>query len=544
MSFPRLRATRPAALLALLPTALTLASALFLLLAPAAQANDRFTLDSNPESIGHVVVDAAGNGYFAWTDEGTGTGPNRPVFCKVPAAGTCTHPISLAIPAAVSDTESVSGAFAVLGSGSTVYVVGPRYVQNDVVVWTSTNGGESFGAGVVSKGGYPSKTAPTSVLLRKGNEFAIGAYNAGLGFGSLPAAGGAGTNLSFKEPGLGGVEGSSLALDPSESPIEAYWNLSSPARVLFYRYKGSGPLANEADWEGPVPVTAGYEVQLAGGPGGVYMVSQDNPLGGSEPTQIDVRKFSGTTFGAPTALANDQTIDLFDGGAIAEAPNGLLAVAWPELNGSGFPAAMRLWVSSNGGASFTESLVAHLGGSYLDMENAQMAIDSAGQGWLTYVDENGLQVADLTPLPTPAPPAPVVTPTPPSPAPVTPVTPGVYKGKTASVATEVDGNLLTLTVPKECLAPSQPFYIGVGKRARHRIAKSVRSTLKVVKVTFSLDGKKLETLKKKPFRYLVNTGALGGGSKHTVKARVTANVLREGKKTKVVRTLEGQVSIC
>lgn len=528
----RSRVTPRGALPRLLPVAVGLTLSALLLLAPAAQANNRFTLDSSPETVGHVVVDAAGNGYIAWTHAGSGTSVNHVMFCKVPAGGSCTNPISLPIPGATSDTESVTGAFAILGPGSTVYVVGPRYVEDDVIVWTSTNGGESFGAGTVNKGGYPSKTGPASVLLRNGNEFVIGAYNAGVGFGSMPAPGGAGTNFSFGEPGPGGVESASLALAPGEIPVEAYWNISSPYQVLFYRYKGSGVLGSEADWEGPIPVTAGYEVKLAGGPGGLYMVSQDYPLGGSEPTQIDVRKFSGTNFGAPVTLANDPAIDLFAGGAIAEAPNGLLAVAWPSLNSAGHPTQMRLWVSSNGGASFSESVIANLASDYADMDNAQMAIDAAGQGWITYIDGNGLEVADLTPVPTPTP---IVSP---------PPTPPVYRGKTKTITKAVDGNLLTLTVPKECLAPSQPFYIGVGKRARHRIAKSLRSTLKVVKVTFSLDGKKLKTLKKKPFRYLVHTDAFKAGSKHVVKARVTAIVIRHGKKKKVVRTLEGQVSTC
>jgi hypothetical protein len=514
---------------------------LFAFAAPLAAANDLFTLAPATETPGRVVEDAAGNAYVDWVVEGgSASAPNQPMFCKIAPGGTCTHPIALTIPGATKSTESVSGAFPVLGAGSTVYVVAPRYVQNDVIVWTSTNGGESFNAGTENKGGYPSKTDPASVLLRKGNEFVIGAFNAGVGFGSVPAAGGSGENLSFASPGLGGVATASLGLDSSENPVEAYWNLSSPYEVFFYNYKGTGVFQTETNWSGPTAVADGYESKLAGGPGGLYLVSQDYPAGGSEPTQVDVRKYSGTTFGPAVPLANDQTVDLFDGGAIAEAPNGLLAVAWPELTSSGSPSAMRLWVSSNGGASFSESVVAHLGSGYEDMDNAQMAIGSNGQGWLTYVDAAGLQVADLTPLPAVVP---IVAP-PAPPAVPKATTPATYSGKTLTIEQAVGGNLLTLTVPKECLAPSQPFYIGVGKKARHRIAKSLRSTLKVVKVTFSFDGKKLKTLKKKPFRYLVRPDALAAGSKHTVTARVTAIVIKHGQKKKVVRVLEGQVTIC
>ena len=60
----------------------------------------------------------------------------------------------------------------------------------------------------------------------------------------------------------------------------------------------------------------------------------------------------------------------------------------------------------------------------------------------------------------------------------------------ATITTAVGGNLLTLKVPGTCLASLQPFYVGVGKKARHKIAKALRSKLKVVKVTFSFDGRR------------------------------------------------------
>jgi hypothetical protein len=506
----------------------------FAFFASLAQANDRFTLDAHAETPGNVVEDGAGSAYIAWTHEpSVPTLPNVPMFCKVPAGGTCTAPMALTIPSAVDDTESVSGVFPVLGAGSTVYVVAPRYVKNDVVIWTSTNGGETFGAGTAYAGGYSGKTNPSSVLLR-GSELLIGADNAGLGFSETPAAGGAGHGFSFASPGVGGVAGSSLALDSSGNPVEAYWNLSNPYEVLFYRYKGSGNVYEEANWVGPTAVAAGYESKLAGGAAGLFLVSQDIPGGGTEPTTLDVRKYTGTNFGPPVALADDASVDLFAGGAIAEAPSGLLAIAWPSA-GTG---TMRLFTSSDGGASFAESEIAHLGSAYSDMNNAQLAIGSNGQGWLTYIDAAGLQVADLTPIPLPAP----VTPTPPaSPA---KATPKVFSGRTQTITKVVGGNLLTLTVPEACLAPDQPFYIGVGKKARHKVARSLRSKMKVVKVTFAFDGKKLKTLKKRPFRYLVHPGTLAAGGKHTVTARVTAIVKRHGHSKRVVRTLTGQISIC
>jgi len=498
--------------------------------AAVAQANDFFTLDARPETPGRVIEDAAGNAYIAWTDEGAAGAPNVVRYCKVPAGGTCTSPISLPIPGATGSTDSVAGAFPVFAEGH-VLVVAPRYVDDDVVVWTSTDGGASFNGGVVSAHSYSNKTDPAGVVVGEGNELLIGASNSGLGFSDLPATGAAGENFTFTTTS-GTIESSSLAIGTEGNPVEAYWTIGDPDQVFFYRFGGAGPLAEEGNWAGPSAVADGYEPKLASGPNGLFLVSQDYAAGGSEPTQLDVRKFNGTSFDAPVTLANDSSIDLFAGGAIAEAPNGLLAVAWPGTRSADDIGVMRLFVSDNGGASFSESEVAHIGAAYSIEDNAQLAIGENGSGWLTFIDGSGLHVADLTPISPFVPPAAGTT------------IPKTYAGKTRVVSTAVGSNLLTLTVPKQCLAPSQSFFIGVGVKARHRIAKSLRSKLKVVKVTFSLDGKKLKTLKKKPFRYLVKPSALAAGSKHTVTARVTAIELKHGHEKKVVRTLVGRVSIC
>ena len=146
------------------------------LLPSAAAANDLFTLDANATSDGHVIVDGAGNAYVAWTSEGVGTGVDPVKFCKIAPGGTCS-PITLSFPGATSLSDSASAAIPVFGPGSTVYVVAPRYARDDVIYWTSTDGGASFDGGTESDY-YSSKTDPTDVFL-SGSNFLIGAYNAG-----------------------------------------------------------------------------------------------------------------------------------------------------------------------------------------------------------------------------------------------------------------------------------------------------------------------------------------------------------------------------
>src|SRR5690348_17811107 len=233
---------------------LTAAAAVFALAAlpSTSAANDLFTLDSNPTSNGHLIEDAAGNAYVAWTAEGAGTGVEPVKFCKIPPGGTCS-PITLSIPGATSLSDSASAAIPVFGPGNTVYVVGPRYPHNDVVYWTSTNGGVSFDGGTESTF-YSSKTDPTDAFL-VGSNFMIGAFNAGLGFSTAEVGGLGGGSVSFANPGSGGVAGSSMAL-AGANPVIAYWNISDPPYpLLFYRYDGSGSATAEANWQGPIEVT-------------------------------------------------------------------------------------------------------------------------------------------------------------------------------------------------------------------------------------------------------------------------------------------------
>jgi hypothetical protein len=502
-----------------------LAIAAMLGLAAPAAANDLFTLDPQATSAGHLAEDASGNAYVTWTRKASGGLPDSPMFCKIPPGGRCTAPIALPIPGAVDASDGVAGVFPVLGPGSTVYVVAPRYVKNDVVIWTSTNSGQSFDAGTLNAGGYSNKSEPTNVLL-SGSTLLIGAFNPGLGFSTTPAAGGAGANFEFASPGSGGVATSSLGLDGSGNPVEAYWNLSDPYQMFFYRYKGSGTITTEANWEGPTAIGNGYETKLAGGASGLFLVSQDYS-GGAYPSALDVRRYQGTGFGAPLTLANNSSIDLFAGGAIAQSPSGLVGVAWPGTRGGGQARVMRLFLSSNGGASFTETDVAHIGDSYALGDNPQLALGNSGAGWLSFRDAGGLRMADLNPI-----------------APYVPPKLPPFKGKEKTIAKPVGDFELTLRLPKSCLQSQQPFYAGAGKRVRHKVAKALRSKLTLVKASFSFDGRKLKTLKKKPLKLLIEPGPLPAGSTHTVKVRVTAIARKHGHKKKVVRTLKGQITIC
>jgi hypothetical protein len=497
-----------------------------------AAANNLFTLDSQPATPGNVIEDSAGTAYVGWTHE-----PATPMFCKIPVGGTCTDPISLPMPG-VPGEYVASGVFPVFGSVSgTIYAVAPCGTgpigANAVIIWTSTNGGQSFNSGTINKGGDPPMDSPSNVLL-SGPDLLISNSHVGLGFGTTPAAGGPGSNFEFSSPSLY-TEGSSLGFASAGHPVEVYWTDTDPEHTAqFYRYKGSGSLVSETSWEGPISLPNGEDTRLAGGVSGLFLASEDYGSGG-EANLLDVRKFSGTSFGAPLTLPSGPGFGENEGGTIAQSPNGELAVVWPGIRSSDQAPVMQLFTSTNGGASFGSATdIAHIGDEYPGGNTAQLALGNGGQGWLTFADLGGLQVADLNPI-TPASKGPTSTKPPP--------TPPTYKGVNKTITTPVGSNLLTLKVPKSCLASQQPFYVGVGKKLRHKIAKALRSKLKVVKVTFSFNGQK-KTLKKKPFRWLITPGVLTPGKQYLVKARVTALVTKHGKTKRVVKTLKGPVSVC
>lgn len=497
-------------------------------------ANDLFTLDPDARSNGHLIEDAAGNAYVAWVSEGVGIGVEPVKFCKIPPGGTCS-PITLPTPGATSLSESASAALPVFGPAGTVYVVGPRYAANDVVFWTSTDGGASFDGGTESDP-YSGKTDPTDAFL-VGSSFLIGAYNSGLGFSTTDVPPPGGGEFEFKNPGDGGVAGASMGLSGS-NPVIAYWNISDPPYpLLFYRYSGSGTITTEASWEGPFKVTDGYEPDLSSGLAGLFMVSAD--YGGAPyPNTINLRRYNGSTFGAPTTLAVDSNPDLFVGGAVAQSPSGdRVIAAWPGHRGGDGAYVMRLFTSTDKGNSFpTETDIAHLGSAYSIGPNAELATNDGSSGWLLFSDESGLRLADLNPIAGPPTPSP-------APAPA-PKAPGVYKGKTKAITTKAGDFLIVLRLPKSCLQSRQKFFVGVGKRKRKQLQKKLGGKIRFTKIVFIYDGKKLKVKKKKPFRYLIDPGPLAPGSVHQVKAKVTAILEKGNREKKIKRVIKGAVKAC
>ena len=259
--------------------------------ASAAQAANLFTLEPSHDSVvagpGSVAVDGTGTGYFAWlrrVPPAAGASRNTlPVFCKIPRGSSCAAPITLALPhvpsAAPLDQYGSGSPFVLLGSGTTVYVVAPSYISDTTVIWTSTDGGASFGAAAVS--GYSNKTGQDDVLL-DGSTFDIAATNVGVGFNQTPVTG---DSNAFHNEGFtfgpggdaaSGALSSTLALAAAGRPVDAWQdNLSgAPPQLWFSAYSGAGAVNSAGSWSAPAELDSAASMpRLASGPAGVFLLS-------------------------------------------------------------------------------------------------------------------------------------------------------------------------------------------------------------------------------------------------------------------------------
>jgi hypothetical protein len=443
-------------------SALALAVALACALAGPAVAANLLTLDPDADSMGPVVVDAAGNGYVAWLHKGS---PDTVMFCKLaPGARSCAHPIAL--PVTLSEVGATTNTpFPVLGPEGYVYVVAPSYDTDEMVMWQSTNGGASFGSpwvGAAPSGGEYEYVCQVETNLDDVLAFNAygGQYDPSQGLGTLGTGVG---NLEFEmsssnpdidwtfafygqgcyahQPekpnqtipeqhfsfGGGGGEASSLGwvsgtagecpLSYPGDEVDAYEDDDSkPASVRFYHYssptgpcsvteKDMGPSAL-SNWSGPTVITQGAFPRLAGGASGLFLLSGDSiSPPGSEPTAVDVRHYDLAThsFGAPQQLAVVKSLNYETGGpagGIGESfTTGELAAVWPDVAGDTHQ--LSLYISTDGGAHFSSAEdIAHIGSGYADWDNARVALAPDGEGFVTWEDGEGLHVANLEPLAT------------------------------------------------------------------------------------------------------------------------------------------------
>lgn len=369
-----------------------------------ASAKNLFTLDAHPASgaLAAVVVDSAGTGYFAWNRDG-GSGPNVAMFCKVPRGGTCANPVVLPTPpAGFGGVTGVDAPYPVLSSGSTVYVVGPRFIAQDVVLWTSTDGGATFAVtATLQTPGQSEGSSPTDVLAAPGGGFDISSHNPGLDFTTVPASGAGPAPVTDLTPsgGLTNITDSTLGLAGGGvfgNPVEAFSMLNGAGPQTIDFTSTTGDPSNAANWTASSQVSQGITPSLAGGPSGLFLASEDTDAAGHY-TQVHVRRYTpGSGFGAPIAtLQTDTSYD--NGGLIFQTSGGRVLVAWQgqPLPDGGVP--IRLYDSSHGTSYATAVDVAE-GSPHDAIILIRAAAADDGQGFVSFheIGSGLLRVADLT----------------------------------------------------------------------------------------------------------------------------------------------------
>jgi hypothetical protein len=188
--------------------------------------------------------------------------------------------------------------------------------------------------------------------------------------------------------------------------VEAYWLLSTPVSLDYYYYTYTGHGTSSAPplqgaWSGPHSLGDAYEPRLAGGAAGLFLLSVNAPNSTGPATDVQIRKYDPVThtFGSPLTLTREPSGgELFEGGGLGEnLDTGELAAVWPQF-GTSEGDLLRLYLSSDGGKHFSPAQYIANADGYQDNDNARVAVADNGTGFVTFLDDTGLQISDLYPL--------------------------------------------------------------------------------------------------------------------------------------------------
>jgi hypothetical protein len=487
----------------------------------------------------HLATDSAGSGYLTWVE--TVSGNDVLHFCSLATGGTACAQSHTFTYDAGADFGGDGGNSPVLTPDGRLLVLDSRCCgtnSDKKFLYTSTNGGQTFtpaaptspptgeiGRDVSGMSGTTlfaaaGVLAPTERLLTVDN----GPITLG---GDFQATGTTGVTLNAFGLNPGGMSTYTESLALQGSTLVAVYSDLDTGVVYWRTYGGTGDLNVEGNWSAPQAIgTANIDsnAQVVGGPGGIYVAYNTGSPGFGH---VVLQKFTGTAWGAAVTVSDVGAGENF---ALAEDSAGVLHFAWRDSAG-----ALRYRYARDAtNADFTRAQTLVTSGSFID---PHLAVDAAGNGWLSYHDGSpnhafAIPVAPGEPPIVPPTPPPTPTPTPPA-----------YTGPTHTVTTSIGtGATITLNLPNSCLRSRQAFRTSVGTKIKHKVAHGRH--LAVTKVIFSFDGIKRSTVTKKPFRF---TGSVSGASRsvHVISAKVTVRIRRKHHKTvKVTKTIKGRVTIC
>jgi hypothetical protein len=266
---------------------LFLAAAAALLIAPAAASAAPFTIGTGDDP--NVAVDGSGTAYIAWAESAPDSSFSTLHFCRLPRGATVCE----GQPIITEAGNTISRPFVTV-AGSTVRIVHSRYgVPNEPFSqnygYTSTNGGNSFGAGV-RFGDLPFDNA----VVRTGEQIAM-VSTAGSGDGRFlqqPLAAPTGATPATLVPGRG--QGA-VGVGDDGQLVAVFAGADGQASVR--TFSGLGDPNNAGLWSAAAPIGAASYPHLSGGPAGLFL------LAGNQTSGVSVRRWNGAAFGPEVTLA-------------------------------------------------------------------------------------------------------------------------------------------------------------------------------------------------------------------------------------------------
>lgn len=403
---------------ALLRTMLSVAGAAIL---AGGSADSALAVDPVPVGAGAdpgVSVDPSGTAFIAFN--GPGTAPQELRFCKLPRGGAaCGAPVELPLPGDGASSGSLVRPV-VSVDGATVRVLSYRYgfTSGDfsrVLLFTSTDGGSTFGPGVRVGSLAPSGGAvagPGNGISLVNRDSSTHAYQLVPTDGQSSVTASAGLSTQY-------TGGGSVGLVDAITPLVVMRDSTTAVFSVFH----GGPYNDGASWSAPQPIGPAATDRLAGGPSGLFVMLA---TGG----HLEVRRYTGTAFGAPTSIPGSESISL-SGSDLTQDAAGRLAAVWHDASGT-----LRQSVSDDGVTWVTQTLSA-----FADLREERVAA-AADHGGVVIFASGGGTGARLYALPLaapsigspPAPPAlPPAAPPPGPPGPVRPLSRAQFRLSAPSV---------------------------------------------------------------------------------------------------------------
>lgn len=338
--------------------------------------------------------------------------------------------------------------------------------------------------------------------------------------------------FSVTEGGGGGHSTTTAAIGLAGSTlVTAYIDLDEGNYLKWRKYSGNGSLASlnsSANWSAPAIFGVGADnVALAGGPAGLY-AAYDAPGSGV----VMLVKFTGSGWSAPIAISDSGAVNGWF--SLSQDEAGVLHLAWEDPSDT----LRYRYARDASNSSFTNPQTLVTGPP--SFREPHLAVDGAGNGWVTWQEFSGANPAHVFALPVAPGEPPVPAPTPPAPPAPTPT---FYTGPTKATAVNVGKGLqAVLTTPKSCVAGGQNFQAAVG--VKRKGSRAHKASYSVPKVSFFLNGKLLLVDKKKPFRATYATTGVAAGASLLVTARISVLLKKGHRHTTVQKTLKARVATC